>query len=126
MDFETGIDDWKPSEKPNGISQAEWRKKQIGTDYDQTPTLDDFKKIKMFLKKNHSDAEIMGVFGITANTLMAIKEDRYCPVDGIELDNLSKIYNEFQRVDKRANKLEVSLKYLIKFLFTEKEELERL
>lgn len=125
MDKEISIDEWKPSEKSNKIIQGEWRKKLIGDNFDQTPSLDDFKKIKMYLKREHSDSEIMGVFGINANTLMAIKEGRFCPIDGIELDNLSKVYNEFQRIDKRANKMEVSIKYLVKFLFKTPEELEK-
>jgi hypothetical protein len=112
MDNEYTLDTWKPSEKKEEMNQSEWRKNKNGNDYNQPPDLDDFRKIKMFLKKDKPDYEIMRVFGINAETLFAIKTNRYCPVDGISFDTLSKIFNEFHKLEKMIKKLKRSTKYI--------------
>ena len=88
-DGEESLDNWKPKAKKQELTQSEWRKNQIGDNFNQEPGLDDLDKIHSLIRKKAPDSEIMRVFGINAHTLIAIKERRYCPVDGISLNNLS-------------------------------------
>jgi hypothetical protein len=118
------LDDWKPSIKKKEIIQSSWRKEQIGNNFNQHPKRDDFKKIKMHLKSKVADAEIMDVFGITCETLMAIKQNRYSPINGISMDNLSKIYKEFDTIESNINKLNQAIKYLSKILFVDETSLK--
>ncbi len=94
------------------LHKSEWRAEQNKGDYKQEPGIDDLYKINMHLKKKFPDHEIMEVFGITSETLVAIKRNCYDPVDGISLDNQSKIYKEFERVNKKLHKIKLALKYL--------------
>lgn len=118
---EETIDTWKPKNHKKAIVQSEWRKNKIGKDFNQMPDLDDLRKIYMFMKKKVSDAEIMQTFGITAETLVSIKEDRYHPVDGIELSHLSKIYKEFDRLEEKIDKVMRGLKYIADIMFVDEE-----
>lgn len=104
-DGEESLDNWKPKAKKQELTQSEWRKNQIGDNFNQEPGLDDLDKIHSLIRKKAPDSEIMRVFGINAHTLIAIKERRYCPVDGISLNNLSKIHAEFNKVERRADRL---------------------
>src|SRR6185369_10416128 len=77
QDDEVTLDNWKPTPKNDGIIQSEWRQKQIGNNFNQQPGIDELKKIDMYLKKKKSDADIMRAFGINAETLVAIKKNKY-------------------------------------------------
>lgn len=116
-EYENTLDTWKPTIKKPTIVQSAWRKEQIGNDFNQQPSIDDLRKIQMYLKKDVSDAEVMKVFGITAETIVAIKKDKYCPVDGIKLDNLSKIYKHFDYLEKKIHYLTRANNYISKLLF---------
>jgi hypothetical protein len=124
-DEEVTLDNWKPSPKKKGIIKSEWRQKQIGTNFNQQPGIDDLRKIEVHLKKNKSDADIMSTFGINAQTLIAIKKNKYCPIDGISMDNLSKIYSEFKSIRTAIVKLQRSANYFAEILFIEKEDLKK-
>jgi len=115
------LDSWKPSLKKKVIVQSEWRKNQIGDNFNQQPGLDELKKIYMFLNKKASDAEIMQTFGITAEMLVAIKKEKYDPVDGISLDNQSKIYKEFENLNKQLSKLKRMIDEMVNTMFTDKQ-----
>lgn len=117
------MDDWKPSVQQPKIVASKWRQEQIGTNYNQQPGIDELKKILMYINKKASDAEIMNAFGITADTLIAIKKDKYDPVDGISLDNQSKIYKEFKRLEDKIDGLLRGLNHMAKIMFIDKEEL---
>jgi hypothetical protein len=112
-DFES-IDNWKPSEKSKKLITSEWRKNRIGNDFNQQPDLDDLIKIKSFLKKGYPDFEIMENFGINSEVLSAIKKNNYCAVEGIKLDNLTKIFNEFKKIENSISKNNLSIKYILK------------
>ncbi len=109
------LDSWKPSEKPpeNVIVQSEWRKNQIGKNFNQRPGIDEVKKIKASLKTGKGgDSEIMRVFGINAETLIAIKKGNYHPVDGIIPErSLSRYQLE------RLETLEKAVKFMSEVLF---------
>lgn len=120
---EPTLDNWTPTQKKT-IIQSEWRKTQIGSNFNQQPSLDDLKKINMYLKKKTKDTEIMDVFGINCETLSAIKKNKYCPVEGIDLDNLSKIQKEFQRLNKNIMKIQHALKYIAHKIFISEDELK--
>jgi hypothetical protein len=111
------MDDWKPGQKKPNIVQSEWRKNKIGKNFNQQPDLDDLKKIVGFLKKKVADAEIMQTFGITAETLVAIKKDKYDPIDGISMDNQSKIYKEFKRLQDMMEAYQRGLNFFASTLF---------
>lgn len=120
------LDNWKPTEKKHTdeIIQSEWRQKTIGINFNQQPGLDELRKIEAYLKKKKADSEIMKTFGIDAETLVAIKKNKYCPINGISLDNLSKIYIEFKTVKESLVKLQRGADYLASILFMSKIDLE--
>lgn len=121
---EVKMDDWKPSAKQPKIVASQWRQDQIGDNFNQQPGIDDLKKILMYINKKASDAEIMKAFGITCETLVAIKKDKYDPVDGISLDNQSKIYKEFKRLEDRIESLLRGINYIAKTMFIDKEGMD--
>lgn len=126
---EVSLDNWKPSLQKKGIVQSEWRKNQIGDNFNQQPGIDELKKIYSFLRKKASDAEIMRVFGINAETLVAIKKDKYSPVDGISLDNQSKIYKHFKSLEDKIAKLQKMIDVMVDTMFVDKiakEEFKKL
>ena len=118
-DDDITLDNWEPSPKTNEIAQSNWRKELIGDDINQQPSIDDLRKIKMYLGKDAADSDIMKKFGITAETLVAIKKDKYCPVDGIKLDNLSKIHKHFDYIEKKLHYLTRANNYMSKLLFVD-------
>jgi len=124
-DEEVSLDNWKPRKKEKTIIQSEWRKNQIGNDFNQQPGLDDLNKIQMYLKKNRPDAEIMKAFGVSAEMLVAIKKENYSPVEGISCDNLSKIQNEFKKINKTIMQLKRGVDYITKAIFQNKNELNK-
>lgn len=113
------IDDWTPRVVPPRVPKSDWRAAQNNGCHDNQPGIDDINKIKMYIKKRFADAQIMDVFGITAETLVAIKNNHFCPIEGITLDNQSKIYNEFNKITKITNKLYEALAYLSDTLLLE-------
>jgi DNA-binding Xre family transcriptional regulator len=116
------LDNWKPTEKKSTIVASKWRQEQIGDNFNQQPGIDELNKIHMHLKKKVSDAEIMHAFGITSETLIAIKKDKYDPVDGISLDNQSKIYKEFKRLEDRIDSLLRGINYIAECMFTTRQD----
>jgi DNA gyrase/topoisomerase IV subunit A len=115
------LDNWKPSEHKPKIVASKWRQDSIGTNFNQQPGLDELNKIHMFLKKKASDADIMKAFGISAETLIAIRKDKYDPVDGISLDNQSKIYKEFKRLEDRIESLLRGINHIADCMFIDKK-----
>lgn len=116
------LDSWKPTQHKPKIVASKWRQEQIGTNYNQEPGIDELNKIHMFLKKKAPDSEIMHAFGINAETLIAIKKDKYDPIDGISLDNQSKIYKEFKRLEDRIDSLLRGINYIGKCMFIDKKD----
>jgi hypothetical protein len=116
------LDNWKPSTQQPKIVASQWRQDAIGTNFNQQPGLDELHKIHMFLKKKAADADIMKAFGITAETLVAIKKEKYDPIDGIALDNQSKIYKEFRKVEEKIEGFVRGLNYIAEIMFIDKEE----
>lgn len=106
------LDNWKPRDKDNNLTKSQWRQVQNGCNYNQEPGLDEIKKINMYLGKKYPDHQIMDMFGIGAETLLAIKRGCYDPIDGISLDNQSKIYKEFARIQKKLDKTIDALKFI--------------
>ena len=112
------LENWKPSENKPKIVASKWSQESIGTNFNQQPGLDELNKIHMYLKKKASDYDIMKAFGINAETLVAIKKDKYDPVDGISLDNQSKIYKEFKRLEDRIDSLLRGIDYIAECMFS--------
>jgi hypothetical protein len=113
------LDSWKPTEHKPVIVASKWREQQIGDNFNQQPGIDELQKIHRYLKKKASDSDIMKAFGITAETLVAIKKDKYDPVEGISLDNQSKIYREFKRLEERIESLFRGIHYIGDCLYTD-------
>lgn len=109
----TIIDSWKPgAKKKDSLVMSQWRLNQNGNSHDLSPGIDELKKISVHLKNKHSDCDIMKLFGISSETLVAIKRGCYCPVDGISLDNQSKIHKEFMRLEKMLDKIKEALIFM--------------
>ncbi len=123
---EITLDNWKPSVKEIKVQKSEWRQKQNDGHNNQEPGIDDLRKINRFLKLKYPDHQIMDAFGITSETLVAIKRDCYSPVTGISLDNQSKIYKEFARIDKKLNKIFEAFKFIADNSFDGKDSAKRM
>jgi hypothetical protein len=91
------LDDWKPTESKYKIISSDWRKNEIGDNFNQRPELDDLLKIRKYLKKEVPDYQIMEAFGISSDILLAIKKDKYCPVEGILKDLYSQQIDDFKK-----------------------------
>lgn len=113
------IDDWRPTPRNQKVPKSEWRQVQNAGNNDIQPGIDEINKIKGYVKKRLPDCQILEAFGITSETLVAIKRDKYCPLDGISLDNQSKIYNKFQEIQKNYDKIFDVLAYLGEVLIFE-------
>jgi len=124
IEEELTLDTWQPRRKEPTIIQSEWRKQQIGTNFNQHPGIDDLQKIEKYLKKKTPDSKIMETFGITCETLSAIKQNRYCPADGIAFDDFTKVFNAFRNMESREQKLRRGLEYISKQLFKTKKQLK--
>lgn len=118
------LDNWQPSEKKKKLIQSEWRKNSIGKDFNQEPGIDDLKKINLYIKQKYSDSQIMNFFGINAETLIAIKQHRYSPFDGIQLDTYEKIHNEIKLMNDKIKYLQNGLDYLSNILLIESKDKE--
>ncbi len=116
------LDNWKPSAPKSEIVPSEWRQNQIGKNFNQQPGIDEFNKIKMHLSKKVSDGEILKTFGITVETLLAIKRGDYHPAMGITFD----IYKEVPLLIKRVKKLEEKLDTFLTSLFDFSSEIEKI
>ena len=112
MDENITLDNWKPEVSINKLVKSQWRKEANHGNYDMRPGLDEIRKIKMHIKKGKFDHEIMEAFGIDCDTLVAIKKDKYHPVDGISMDNLSKIYKGFKEIENKITNLYQALNML--------------
>ncbi len=125
-DKEVTLDNWKPTVRTESIPKSEWRKVQNAGNYNQQPGIDELKKINMYLKRKYPDHQIMDSFGISSETLVAIKRDCYGPVDGISLDNQSKIYKEFTRLDKKIDRFLEAFKFLADNFIDSKDSAKRM
>lgn len=123
---EVTLDNWKPTERKPSLQKSQWRQDQNNGHCNLEPGIDELAKINMYVKKKYADSEIMSVFGINSETLVAIKRGCYSPVDGISLDNQSKIYKEFARIDKKLSTFLDAFKFIADNLFTDKESSKRL
>lgn len=121
-DNDVTLDNWKPREKQATLVCSQWRQDQIGDDFNQQPSIDDLHKIQMHLKKKIPDLDIMKAFGINAQTLVAIKKEKYDPVDGISLDNQSKIYKEFQLLKEQIDGLFNGLNFIADMVCNYRDE----
>lgn len=125
-DKEVTLDSWTPTVKEVGVPKSEWRQKQNDGNQNQQPGIDELKKINMFLKRKYPDHQIMDAFGITSETLVAIKRECFSPVTGISLDNQSKIYKEFTSIDKKLDRVFEALKFLVDNVFSTKDSAKRM
>ncbi len=126
MDEHITLDNWKPTTKINTMVKSQWRKEANGDHFDQKPGLDEIRKIKTHIKKSKKDYEIMEAFGIDCETLIAIKKDKYHPIDGISMDNLSKIYKAFGLIEKKITNLYQALNMLSDNAFDDKQTAQRM
>jgi hypothetical protein len=120
-DENTSIDDWKPRKKYKGLCMSEWRELQNNGDFDRNPSLDDLRKIKSHLNKNCPDADILKMYGINAETLIAIKRNYFCPVDGIKNDFETKFFNKYKYLEESIRKIKNSLDFLGDHIFEDEK-----
>lgn len=120
------LDTWSPKKTLPCIPKSQWRQEYNEKMPHSSPGLDDLRKIKLYIKKKYPDCQIMDAFNINCDTLVAIKNNCYCPVEGISLDNLSKISKEFSRVEKKLDRIFEALKFLSNNGFEAHETQKRL
>lgn len=75
------LDNWTPTFKKRDIIPSKWRKEQVGYNKFYKPTLDDLRKIKMYIKRGVADNEITKAFCISQKRLDEIKNNEYSPVN---------------------------------------------
>lgn len=122
---EITLDDWKPRKKGNKLIKSDWRRKQNGNDHNLQPSFDDVKKIKVYLQKRYPDIEIMEAFAISGDTLVAIKKDKYCPVEGILFDDLELVFDEIKNIKSAIKKLQKETSYIATNFFNDPDELKK-
>lgn len=122
------LDDWKPKQKFKRLVISKWREEYNEGKIDGDASLDDVEKIKSYIKKGYGDAEIMGAFAISCETMIAIKNNSYTPGDGIQRD-LDSVYNEFlnfrEDMKERVTKLEHDRKVLLEYKKDTQKRIER-
>lgn len=130
MDMEATLDNWKPNFPEKKLVQSDWRKQQNKNDFNQEVGRDELKKIKLAIKNKFPDHEIMQTYGISAETLVRVKENKINPELGemrgtLNYDSESKDINAlFKKVNKLQDSLygiKYALKELSKILFSEEE-----
>lgn len=82
-DKDITLDSFECKPKYRHVPDSEWRKDRNNESFDLLPGLDDLRKIKRYINQEYPDCEIMQVFGLNADTFLAIKYEFYCPVQGI-------------------------------------------
>ena len=115
------IDDWKPSPKSNVFRKASnWRQEVNNQFYGyMEPGLDEIKKIRAYLRNKTRDIEIMEQFGINADTLFAIKTNRFDPVEGIINNQTDVLFKKQEILEKRIEKCRLAQKNQTENLVTD-------
>ncbi len=124
-DKDITLDNWKPADRTSVLVKSAWRDAVNGGNYNQMPALDELRKITANINKKYPDHQIMEAFGISAETLAAIKKDRYCPIDGISLDSQGKIYREFDRIHKRLERYQMAFNFIADNCIKDKHNINR-
>ena len=131
MSDEISIDDWKPNIPEKKLVQSKWRKETIGDNYNQDVGLDELRKINVAIKKKFTDHEILKAYGITAETLVRIKEGKLNPETGnmrgkLDMDNN---FDEMLAMRKKISVLQTRIygitstfKELAKILYSDKDQ----
>jgi hypothetical protein len=130
---EITLDNWKPNPPNKKLIQSEWRKNQIGENYNQEVFRDDLKKIQTAIQKKFPDHEIMQTYGINAQTLVDIKERRINPGNGIikgslctgsDVSDFGSIKKTISAIQTRLYGIGCAFRELAKILFEDKETQE--
>lgn len=106
------LDNWKPTPKTHSFrAPSKWRHEMNcrGLGY-MEPGLDEIHKIRTYLKNKISDLEIMDQFAINADTLTAIKNNRYDPVDGILENQNQVLQRKCDLLEKRIEDIKKKIK----------------
>ena len=131
MSDEISMDDWKPNIPEKKLIQSKWRKETIGDNYNQDVGLDELRKINVAIKKKFPDHEILKAYGITAETLVRIKEGKLNPETGntrgkLDMDNN---FDEMLAMRKKISVLQTRIygitstfKELAKILYQDKDQ----
>lgn len=118
---EVTLDSWKPSPKKDILREpSKWRQEQNSKGYGfMNPGLDEIKKIRHYLRNKRSDLEIMDTFAINADTLFAIKNNRFDAVDGI-IDNQTDILFKTTALhERRIDDIKLKIKNQVANLTTD-------
>jgi hypothetical protein len=131
LDDEVTLDTWKPSTPEKKLIPSKWRQEQMGNNYNQDVGGDELKKIKSALNKKFPDHEIMQAYGISAQTLVDIKEGRINPHAGItrgtlntvnEFDEINSILKKISAVQARLYGINCAFRELAKILYGDKDQ----
>lgn len=117
---EVTLDNWKPSPKKEVFrTPSKWRQELNSQGYGyMEPGLDEIKKIRAYLKNKIDDIEIMQQFAINADTLFAIKANRFDPVEGIINNQTDVLFKKQELLEKRITGCQLLLKNMVENLTT--------
>jgi len=118
LESEVTLDNWKPTPKTHNFrTPSKWRNEMNcrGLGY-MEPGLDEIHKIRVYLKNKISDLEIMDTFAINADTLSAIKNNRYDPVDGMMENQNQVLQRKCDLLEKRIEDIKKKIKSQVTIL----------
>lgn len=117
------LDNWTPPKKEKLYRQpSKWRTEKNDAAYGyMEPGVDEIKKIRAYLRNRTKDIEIMKQFAINADTLFAIKTNRFDPVEGIIKNQTDVLYKKQEILDKRLETCQKQIKAITKTLSADKQ-----
>lgn len=117
---EVSLDNWKPSPKSQIYRQpSKWRQESNAQGYGyMEPGIDEIKKIRAYLKNKTNDIEIMRQFAINADTLFAIKTNRYDPIEGIIKNQTDVLFKKLELLEKQTRGCQLHLQNIAENVIT--------
>lgn len=119
------IDDWRPSMITRKILPSSWRQEYNANYKVCTPDHDDVRKIKFYLKRGASDAQVIELFNIKPDVLECIKDGTYNfykekfklkdshPLSGNKKLNEDDVYGIKRLIQQGKNNVEIGLIYRV-------------
>lgn len=99
VDDGNSLDTWRPDAARKSFrTPSKWRTEQNDKRQKDEVSPDDLIKIKAYLAAKEPDEVILKTFNLTTKVLTAIKEKRFCPVDGILDDEHKKLVMKFENM----------------------------
>lgn len=124
MEENITLENWQPTLQKSQLIPSKWRLKIVKNNPNQHPDKNELLKIRRYIKRRVSDCEIMTAFGLSAETMIAIKKNNYDPIEGVGMDSQYKIIREFKEINFKIEALYRGMHFIASKIFTEKEQMD--